>query len=121
MIPTAEEFLAGYEFYRRRTGALPASERAIRAALAMAAQLAGGREEDEPAALLFAFASYRRAFPGAWRFMAATIALTQVRAQGATVNASMDEVNALLLRVMYSEAGFEDVRAWLAQRIRPSP
>jgi len=52
---------------------VPARPRAVHAALEVARRLA--REAlDEPAALLFAFASYRRAFPGAWRFMAYAIA-----------------------------------------------
>ena len=95
-VPSAEEILAGYDFFRRRTGALPPSEAAVRAALAMATDLAAGVEEDALAALLFAFASYRRAFPGAWRFMATSLALAQARRLGRTVAAPRGELEELL-------------------------
>lgn len=89
----------------------------MHAALAMATDLAAGVEEDAPAALLFAFASYRRAFPGAWRFMATSLALAQARRLGRTVVAPSGALEELLTRIMYREASFDDVRAWLEKHL----
>jgi hypothetical protein len=76
-------------------------------------------EHDEPAALLFAFASFRRAFPGGWRFMAQSIAFSQAHELGFMLDAKPDDVDELLSAIMYGTADFEDVRAWVAEHLRP--
>ena len=81
MMPPAATLLDAYERARSSWGAPLASVRAVRAALDAARELAAEALE-EPAALLFAFASYRRAFPGGWRFMAQSIAAQQARSLG---------------------------------------
>ncbi len=118
MIPEPETLLDAYAFYRQQRGGAPASETAVRAALRMARDLAGA-ESDEPAALLFAFASYRRAFPGGWRFMAQSIAYSQTHELGLVLDAKPVDVDALLSSIMYGTADFEHVRAWVAGRLRP--
>ncbi len=118
MIPSAESILEAYEFVRKSRGAPPASQRAVRAALEAARALA--REElAEPASLLFAFASYRRAFPGAWSFMAHAIAAQHARSLGYELEAPRAEYDALFSGIMYRTATFEDVRAWVAVRMHP--
>lgn len=120
MIPNAAEVLSGYAFLARRHRlSVPASERAVTAALDTARTLAADREEDEPAALLFAFASYRRAFPEAWRLMAGILAVGQARSSGYQLSATPADFDQLLSAVMHHEAGFVDVRAWVALRLRP--
>lgn len=113
MIPTAFTILQSYELYRRRHATGLASARAVGAALDAARALSQD-EQDEPAALLFAFASYRRAFPGAWRFMAHAIAAQQARALGFELKARREDIDALFSSIMYRSTGFEEVRAWVA-------
>lgn len=99
-------------------GCAPASERGVAAALDAARALASD-EHDEPAALLFAFATYRRAFPGGWRFMAATLAISQAHEAGFFIQTTPADMDGLLSAVMYGTADHEDVRAWVAARLRP--
>lgn len=113
---TAEEALVGWPFVARRYGIeLPASESAVRAALAFAAGLVSD-PRDEPAAVFFAFASFRRAFPGAWRPMAMLLMHSQARASGVRVTASTPELAALCLDVMHRRVDFPAVRAWFLER-----
>jgi hypothetical protein len=92
VIPSVEEVLASYTLLRQRRGGAPASEVAVRAALRVAHDLAK-LQTDEPAALLFVFGAYRRAFPAAWRFMAQTLTYTQAHAIGFTLDATPAEVD----------------------------
>jgi hypothetical protein len=117
VIPTAESLLAVYALYRKQRGGAPASEVAVRAAVRAAHSLVR-EENDEPAALLFAFATHRRAFPGGWRFMAQAIAYSQARDLGLSLHATPDDVDDLLSEVMYGTATFEDVRDWVALRLQ---
>ncbi len=118
MIPRPEVLRDNHAFYRKQRGGAPASEVAVRSAVRMARDLARG-ENDEPAALLFAFASFRRAFPGGWRFMAQSIAFSQAHELGLVFDAKPGDVDELLSAIMYGTADFEDVRAWVAERLRP--
>jgi hypothetical protein len=115
MIPPADALLHAYESLGRR---VPASPRAVHAALE-AARVLASNESEEPAALLFAFASYRRAFPGAWRFMALSIAVQQARSLGFELDASPAEYDTLLSAVLYRTFGYEDVRTWVSTHLRP--
>jgi hypothetical protein len=73
VIPQAAVLLQSYSLFRQQHGGAPASQLAVETALRRARELVRD-EADEPAALLFAFATYRRAFPAGWRFMAQSIA-----------------------------------------------
>jgi hypothetical protein len=81
--------------------------------------LANDREQDEPAAILYAFASHRRAFPEAWRLMAGVLAIGQARAIGCQLNVTREDLDKLLSAVMHHEASHENVRAWVAARLHP--
>lgn len=118
MIPPIEEVLVAYVHHQRRKGLRPASERGVAAALETARTLAS-EERDETAAMLFAFAAYRRAFPGGWRFMAAALAVSQAHDAGYFIETTHADMDALLSAVMYGTAGYGDVRAWVAARLRP--
>jgi len=115
VIPAAEALLDAYAALGCKP---PASIPAVRAALHAAREMAP-EESDEPAALLFAFASYRRAFPGAWRFMAFAIAAQQARSLGYEIQATRIEYDALLSAIMYRTAAFDDVRAWVVAHVHP--
>jgi hypothetical protein len=116
---TAERILLGYDFYRRRhDDAPPAHIPALRAALVFARELARS-EADQPAALLFAFAVQRHTFGPAWAFMAKSIAIQEAHALGWALALEDGDklVRAYLWRM--SVAPFEDVRAFVAARLRP--
>jgi hypothetical protein len=91
----------------------------VRAALDAARVLAAGDPGSEPAAVLYAFASYRRAFPGAWKQMAVILAHGQATANGLRLNASGPELDALCADVMHQRVGFDRVRPWFALRLAP--
>jgi hypothetical protein len=118
VIPLLEEVLGAYLHHQRRKGLRPASERGVAAALDAARGLAA-EERDEPAAMLFAFATYRRAFHGGWRFMAAALTISQAHEAGYFIETTQADMDALLSAVMYGTADYEDVRAWVAARLRP--
>src|SRR5580693_738160 len=99
-MPDAGALLAFYELGRATWGTPPASARAVHAALDAARDLAD-EEREEPAALLFAFASYRRAFPGAWSFMAQAIAAQHAHSIGCAIVSTQADIDALLSAVMY--------------------
>jgi hypothetical protein len=111
VILSVEEALRGWPFVARRLGLTgTANEAAARAALDAARMLAAGDASAEPAAVFFALASYRRAFPGAWREMALMLAIAQARIHGRAVDASGAELHALARDVMHKRVAFDEVR-----------
>ncbi len=84
-----------------------------------AAQLAGAVLADEPAAVFYALASKRRAFPFAWKLMARLTAGIQATTNGLALDALLEDLDALCVEVLYQRATWPDVRAWFAARQRP--
>lgn len=97
-----------------------ANETVIEKALARARELAQEAPFDEPAAVFFAFAETRAAFPGARRLMAALLAQRQAMELGCELNATTEDLAALCLDVLHRRADFEGIRSrfetWLVPR-----
>jgi hypothetical protein len=118
VIPPLEQIVEAFPFVARRWRVEPLmSVAAVRAALDHASSL-GVEGRDEPAALFFAFATYRRAFPRAWRRMAALLAMNQARSLGLAIDASAADLDGVASRIMLAGESFEAVRAWFAARLR---
>jgi hypothetical protein len=94
---------------------------AVRAACARATALAGSDPRQEPAAIFFAFASVRRAFPFAWKVMAHDVAHLQAQANGFYVDAPREELDALCVDILYQRADWEAVRAWFDAHLTSLP
>jgi hypothetical protein len=109
MIPSLVEVRRAYSFHARRFN-LPRrfDEPAIGTALRDAADLAVGRLEDEPAALLFALTRLPRQLGEMWEGLPLVLAENHAR-------------NALgiHLRLAPEDIDLEDLRAFVAARLRP--
>ena len=120
MIISPESVIEGFAFVARRLGIEPTmSVRAIHAALDDARRHAA-TTHDEPAAVFFAFARFRRAFPRAWRQMAALLSMSQARELGLRIHASAADYDELASAIMLDDAPFDDVRAWFESRLKPT-
>jgi hypothetical protein len=120
VILDASLIIAGYPFVARRYGRAPLCDVfAVSACFARAAELAE-RPADEPAAVFFALASRRQAFPFASKLMACLVARSQATANGFTLGATAEELDALSNAVLYYRADWPTVRAWFAARQRPA-
>lgn len=118
MIPSADRLLAGLSFALRRyrLGG-PVSEAAVRAAVAEAIELSSGDERAEPAAIFFAFARRPRVVPAGWRTVPRVLAGVHASTLGLRLDASADEIEALVTRILLREVGFPEVRAWFEARL----
>lgn len=94
-----------------------ASETALRVALREADHLADD-VYDIPGAVLFALGRTPRCF-GAFRAMSVLVVEWQAKALGFKLEASPSELGAVLARVALHEMAYEDVRAWVAERLLP--
>ncbi len=123
MIPSLAEVRRAYSFHARRFD-LPRTfdEPAIAAALRSAVDLAAGRIEDEPAALLFALTRLPRQLGAMWEglplVLAENLARNVLRLSLRLAPEDVDLEN-LRLRVAARAASFEDVRTFVAARLRP--
>lgn len=92
---------------------------AMQAAIAEAQQLAVGRAEDEPPAILFAFGSRSASFGPAGRLFVRN--LTRARAVACGFELEMSEVEFAILhaRVALRQIEFLELRGWIAARLRP--
>jgi hypothetical protein len=124
MIPGLEAILEGYYFVARRNGELARYvRRHVVAAIEEATALAGGREEDEPAALFYAFARRDRAFPPAlWNAFVERLAMGSAHAGGRALNPDVDpyDLAYLCLDVAEGKIAYDDVRAWFAAHLVPA-
>ncbi len=119
MILDSARVVAGYPFTARRHGRVPLCDAvAVAACFDTAAEPSAGRGADEPAAVFFALASKRRAFPFAWKLMARIVARAQAEANGLHLDADAAELDALCAEVLYKRATWESVRGWFAERVR---
>jgi hypothetical protein len=123
MIPSLAEVRRAYAFHARRFD-LPRrfDEPAIAAALRDAADLAAGRREDEPAALLFTLTRLPRQLGEMWESLPLVLAENHARnALGLHLRLSPEDVDLenLRLRVAARTASFEDLRTFVAARLQP--
>lgn len=114
MIPSAETIIAAIQ------GEFPGvslSEKAIRAAIQHARELARGKI-DEPAAIFFTFAIRPRAVPALNASLASFLAHEQARSLGIpSLNVARQELRDMQRRCRMREMSFEDIRAWFAERL----
>ncbi len=117
MILDPDPIVAGYPFVARRLRRVAVCDpAAVRQACDRARALASSPQE-EPAAIFLAFAERRRAFPFAWKAMAALITRAQARANALRLDATEEELGALCTEVLYRRVDWERVRAWFAPRL----
>jgi hypothetical protein len=124
MLPSLEAVLRAHAWTVRRFGLRPGcDEGAILEALRDARTLAGERTEDEPAALLFAFSRRARALASAWEEAGLLIAANHARKLGFELDLTGSEIalENLRLRVAWKLADYEELRAFIAARLRPLP
>jgi len=95
VIPDAEAIVAGYPWIARRFRRVNhCNAEAVRAAVENARRLAAVDPAFEPAAVFYAFADMRRAFPFAWRLMAGYLAKNQARLARKRIRATTAELDA---------------------------
>ena len=125
MIPTLEALLDGYYFIARRNGLLAGHVRyLVVEALGEAAVLAGGHEDDEPAALFYAFGRRDRAFPPAlWNAFVERLAVGSAHRLGQALGPDVDPfaLAYLCLDVAEGKVTYPEVRAWFAAHLVPVP
>jgi hypothetical protein len=122
MIQPLDDFLRALDRYVAARRLSPRrDERLIADALRLAEELSGGRAEDEPAALLFALSRRQRALGDAWEGYPLLCARNMAHMMGWELDLRLDdfELSMLRVRVAWGQAGFEEVRAWIAARRRP--
>lgn len=120
MIPSTDAFLVAYRFIARRYHRMPiANQVAVDRARQLAVSLST-TPASEPAALFFAFASTRAAFPAAWRLMSALLAARQAQMLGYHLQANQQDLEDLCAEVLYQRTDFPQVAAWFAARLDPS-
>ena len=113
-----EVFVRAYARIAPELGAPPkASETALRIALREADHLADD-VYDIPGALLFALGRTPRCF-SAFRAMSVLVVDWHTKTLGFKLDASPSELAAVLVRVALREMAYEDVRAWVAERLLP--
>jgi hypothetical protein len=97
---------------------------ALAKALEIASELAKDREEDEPAALLYALTLHPRALGHAWADFPITEARKLARDAGRHLDLRANDIELENLRLGTLDPrvgiGFEELRAFLAQRTRPA-
>lgn len=93
------------------------SETALRIALREADHLADD-VYDVPGALLFALGRTPRCF-SAFRAMSVLVVDWQTKTLGFRLEATPSELASVLVRVALREMAYEDVRAWVAERLLP--
>lgn len=118
MILDAREIVLGYPFVAQRYHRVALCDpQAVEDCCARAEELAAGSPTDEPAAIFFAFADRRRAFPFAWKLMAGILTKRQAVVNGLTLSATHEELGALCTDVLYHRVDFVALRAWFRTRL----
>lgn len=120
MILDPSQIVAGYPFVARRLRRVAICDPiAVQQACERARELAASATE-EPAAIFLAFAERRRAFPFAWKAMAAIVTRAQALANGLRLDVSEDELDRLCADVLHRRVGWEETRAWFGPRTLPA-
>lgn len=118
MIIDGDALVAWYPFIARRWRRVALCDpMAVRGACAQAGALSGGDPRTEPAAMFFAFASVRRAFPFAWKVMAHYVAHLQALNNGLRIDSDRHELDALCVAILHRRADWDGVRAWFDARL----
>jgi hypothetical protein len=113
-----EVFLQAYARIAPELGVeAKASETALRIALREADHLADD-VYDIPGALLFALGRTPRCF-SAFRAMSVLVVDWQTKTLGFRLEATPSELASVLVKVTLREMSYEDVRAWVAERLLP--
>jgi len=117
VILDAAEIVAGYPFVARRLRRVAmcdpvAVQQACERARALAADVA-----QEPTAIFFAFAERRRAFPFAWKAMAAILTRAQAAASGLSLDVADEDFDRLCVEVLYRRMQWADPLAWFGPRV----
>ncbi len=113
-----EAFLRAYPRIAAELGLEPkASETAVRIALREADHLADD-VYDIPGALLFALGRTPRCF-SAFRAMSVLVVDWQTKTLGFRLEATPTELASVLVKVAHRAMTYEDVRAWVAERLLP--
>jgi hypothetical protein len=123
MIPSLSEVLVAHARFARRHGLDPRrNEVLIAEALRLAVELAAGRPEDEPAALLFALSLRWNALGAAWDALPIVYARNLAAKLGLRLDLDLgdDAVGIFRLRIITGDAPFDEVRAWVAAHLRPA-
>ncbi|AKU95171.1 hypothetical protein AKJ09_01835 [Labilithrix luteola] len=118
MIPSAEAITLAYA---RIAPALNLPEKVSSAALRLALREADHLADDVydvPAALLFAFGRYPRCF-GGFRTMSVMVVEWHAKTLGFKLEASETDLSGILERVALRELDYEQVRAWVVERMLP--
>lgn len=120
MIPSLTALLQGYAFFTRANGLEPAHDKArLAEALQEAAELAAENPADEPAALLFALTRRPRALVEGWDYpVICATNLARMRGDALVIGEQI-HLDTLRLRIVVGTASFEEVRAWVAEHVRP--
>ncbi len=122
MIPSLPEVLRAHTLFVRRHALDPRRDEALIAeALHLSERLAAGRLRDEPAALLYSLSLRWNALGEAWERFPVIYARNLAIAGGSRLDVSLDDVDLgiLRLKVVTGAASFDDVRAWVAEHLRP--
>jgi hypothetical protein len=123
MLPSLAAVLRAHDFtVRARRIGTHRDVSLIAAGLARAAELAGDRAHDEPAALLFALSVHGRALGDGWETVPWLLARNHARALGFVLRCDEEEEIELInlrLRVAQKLASFDQVRAWVAAHLHP--
>jgi hypothetical protein len=119
VIPPLQAFLDGYRTWARGRGiAARFDEQRVAEALDEADQLAP-RPAEEPAAILYAFSKRPRALQDGWDFVErCALNLARVELGAEIVLENPDRLDFLRLRVLANQASFEEVRSFIAARLR---
>lgn len=118
MIPEPRDLARAWARIAPELGLPPrASEAALRVALREADHLADDIY-DAPGALLFALGRTPRCFSG-FRSMSVLVVEWHSKTLGFRLEASPAEIGRVLVRVARRELAYEDVRAWVAERLLP--
>ena len=116
MIPSVDQVAAAHAWAARRFSLSGVrSDAAIRAALALASELALSPDEDA-VALLYAFGRYPRAFADGWRVVTALLVQNAAAYCGRSLRLNADELRALLVGVASGHIDVDGVRTWLRAR-----
>jgi hypothetical protein len=116
----ADDLVAAWPHIAERHGRVPLCDAvAVRQCCECATTLAAGDLLTEPAAMFFAFADRRRAFPFGWKLMADFITRAQAHANGLELEVTREELDDWCIAVLHRRAGWETVRDWFAERVKP--
>jgi hypothetical protein len=120
MLPGLEALLAGYALYAKQNRFAPDRDEARLAdALGEAALLAGGDQDDEPAALFFALTRRPRIFGKAHGRMTLHLAVAHARALGLALTTDVAVLELMRARILREALGFEELRDWFATHLAP--